>query len=67
MAEPLNLSFQIAGLQTVGADLPVDEAAPSLDDVRKAVARLRCGKALGFCNISVELLKGGGESKTCSM
>lgn len=30
------------GLQAVDVDLPIDEAPPFLDEVRQAVARLRC-------------------------
>ena len=43
-------------------DPPINEAAPSIDEVKEAVARLRGGKAAGICNINVELLKAGGEA-----
>ena len=39
------------------ADPPTDETAPSIYHVKEAVAKLRCGKAAGVCNISAELLK----------
>ncbi|KAG0720330.1 putative uncharacterized transposon-derived protein F52C9.6 [Chionoecetes opilio] len=48
-------------LQAVDADPPIDETAPSLDEVREAVAKLKGGKAAGVCNISAELLKAGGK------
>lgn len=64
MTESPTGQFQIAGFQTLGAGPPTDEAALSLDEVRKALARLRGGKALGVCNISVELLLRGGEDMT---
>ncbi len=53
--------LRAAGLPTIGADLPIDEATPSLDEVRRAVAELRGRKAPGGCGISVELLKAGGK------
>ena len=46
--------LQTAGLQTLDADPPIDETAPSIE----AVAKLRGGKAAGICNISAELLRG---------
>ena len=46
----------------VDADPTINKAAPSLDEVKEAVARLRGGKAAGICNISAKLLKGGGEA-----
>ena len=49
-------------LQTLDADPPIDETAPSIDDVKEAVAKLRGGKAAGICNISAELLKAGSEA-----
>ncbi len=57
MADPPTGQFQAAGLLTLDADPPIDEATPSLDEVRKAVADLRGEKAPGGCNISVELLR----------
>ncbi|KAG0722447.1 hypothetical protein GWK47_005983 [Chionoecetes opilio] len=50
------------GLRAVDVDPPIDETAPSLDEVREAVAKLRGGKAAGVCNISAELLKARGEA-----
>lgn len=64
MADPPNGQLPVAGLQMAEADPPIDEAPPSLDEVREAVARLRGGKAPGVCNISAELLKAGGEAMT---
>ena len=49
-------------MQTPGADPPIDETAPSIGDVKEAVAKLRGGKAAGICNISAELRKAGGEA-----
>ena len=39
------------------ADPPINEAAPSIDEVKEAVAKLRGGKAGGICKIRAELLK----------
>lgn len=61
MVDPPTGQLQTAGLQTLDADPPINEDAPSLAEVREAIAKLRGGKAPGVCNISVELLKGGGE------
>ena len=52
-----------AGLQKLDADPPIDETAPSIGDVKEAVAKLMGGKAAGICNISAELLKVVGEAK----
>ena len=43
-------------------DPPITEAAPSIDEVKEAVAKLRGRKAAGICNISAELLKARGEA-----
>ncbi|KAG0723026.1 LINE-1 retrotransposable element ORF2 protein [Chionoecetes opilio] len=60
--DPPTEQLHTTGLQSVDADPPIDETAPSLDEVREAVAKLRGGKAAGVCNISAELLKAGGEA-----
>ncbi|KAG0712996.1 TBC1 domain family member 16 [Chionoecetes opilio] len=57
--DPPTEQLHTTGLQAVDADPPIDETAPSLDEVREAVAKLRGGKAAGVCNISAELLKAG--------
>ena len=62
MADPPIEQLRTDGLRVVDADPPINETAPSLDEVREAVARLRGGKAPGVCNISAELLKSGGEA-----
>ena len=51
-------------MQTLDADPPIDETAPSICDIKEAVANLRGGKAAGICNIRAELLKAGGEAMT---
>ena len=56
-ADPPSGQHEIAGLQTLDVDPPIDETAPSLDDVKEFVAKLRSGKVAGICNISAELLK----------
>ena len=43
--------LRTAGLQTLDADPPIDETAPSIGDVKETVANLRDGKAAGICNI----------------
>ncbi|KAG0728585.1 hypothetical protein GWK47_032183 [Chionoecetes opilio] len=55
------------GLREVDADPPIDETAPSLDEVRKAVAKLRGRKAAGVCYISAKLLKAGDEAMICGL
>ena len=49
-------------LQVVDADQPINKAAPSIDEVKEVVGKLRGGKAAGLCNFSAELLKAGGEA-----
>ena len=58
--DPPSRQLQTAGLQTLDADPPIDETAPSIGDVKEAVAKFIGGKAAGICNISAELLKAGG-------
>ena len=58
--DPLRGQLQTGGLQMLGADTSIKETALSIDDVKKDVAKLK--KAAGFYNISVELLKAGGEA-----
>ena len=53
--EPPSGQLRTAGLQTLDADPPIDETAPSIGDVKEQLAA-------GVCNISVELLKAGGEA-----
>ncbi|KAG0717242.1 Retrovirus-related Pol polyprotein from type-1 retrotransposable element R2 [Chionoecetes opilio] len=60
--DPPTEQLHTTGLQAVDADPPIDETAPSLDEVREAVAKLKGGKAAGVCNSSAELLKAGGEA-----
>ena len=48
-------------IQVMDAGPPINEAALSIDEVKEAVTKLRCGKAAGICNISAELLKAGSE------
>ncbi|KAG0720560.1 Nucleotide exchange factor SIL1 [Chionoecetes opilio] len=60
--DPPTEQLHTTGLQAVDADPPIDETAPSLDEVREAVAKLKGGKAAGVCNISAELLKAGSEA-----
>ena len=47
---------------TQDTDPPIDETAPSIYDVKEAVAKLREGNAACVCNISAELLKAGDEA-----
>ena len=60
--DPPRRQLQTAGLQTLDADPPIGETAPSIGDVKQAVAKLSGEKAAGICNISAELLKAGGEA-----
>ena len=46
---PPSGQLQTAGLYTLDADAPINETAPSNDDVKDAVAKLRGGKAAGIC------------------
>ena len=62
MVDPPSRQPRTAGLQMLEADPPINETAPSIDDVKEPVAKLRGGKAAGICNISAELLKAGGEA-----
>ena len=49
------------------ADPLIDKTAPSIDDVKEAVGKLRGGKAAGICKIRGELLKAGGEAMICGL
>ena len=62
VAQPPTYQLQLAELHTLVADPPINVSAPSLAEVREAVARLKSGKAPGVCGISAELLKGGGDA-----
>ena len=62
MVDPPSGQLQTGGLQTLDADPPIDETAPSIVDVKEAVAKLTGGKAAGICNISAEVLKAGCEA-----
>ena len=59
---PSTGQLQATGLQVMDADPPFNEAAPSIDKVIEAVAKLRDEKIADICNISAELLKAGGEA-----
>ncbi|MFV0264558.1 MAG: hypothetical protein ACK5JN_19375 [Kluyvera sp.] len=61
-ADPPSRQLPTAGLQMVDADPPIDEAAPSFDEGREAVARLKGGKGSGVCYMNAELLKAAGEA-----
>ena len=60
--DPTSGQLRTAGMQTLAADSPIDETAPSIEAVKEAVAKLKGGKAAGICNISAELFKAGGEA-----
>ena len=55
--DPPSGQLQTAGFQMLDADPSIDESAPSIGNVKEAVAKLRGGKAAGACNIRAELLK----------
>ena len=59
MVDSPNGQLQIAGLQTLNADPPIEETVPSNNDVKEVVGKIRDVKAAGISNISAELLKGG--------
>ena len=50
--DPLSGKLQTAGLQILDAHQPINKTAPSIDDVKEAVAKLRSEKVAGICNIS---------------
>ncbi|KAG0730078.1 Cysteine protease ATG4D [Chionoecetes opilio] len=53
--DPPTGQLHTTGLQAVDADPPIDETAPSLDEVREAVAKLSGGKAAGVCKIVISV------------
>ena len=59
---PSSRRLQTTGIQVMVADSLINEAAPSIDEVKEAVTQLTGGKAAGICIISAELLKAGGEA-----
>ena len=63
MADPPSGQLQTTGLQMLDADLPTDKTATCIDDVIKAMAKLRGGNAAGICSIKVELLQAWVEAK----
>ena len=58
---PPSEQLQTTGLHVMDADPPINEAAPSIDEVKEAEAKLMGGKAAGICNISAELFKARGK------
>ena len=54
-------------MQALDADPPIDDTAPSIDDVKETVPNLRGEKAAGICNISAELLNARGEAMICGL
>ena len=62
VADPPVRRLPLADVQPVVANPPIDEATPSIAEVRMAVAKLKLGKAAGVCGIAGELLKAGGEA-----
>ena len=65
--DPPSKQLQTAGLQMLDADLSIDETAPSIGNVKEAVAKLKGGKPTDICNISAELLKAGVEAMICGL
>jgi len=65
--DPPTSQLPLAGTQPLVADPPISEAPPSTEEVRRAVSRLKSGKAAGVCGIAVELLKVGGEAMICGL
>lgn len=55
--DPLSGQLWTGDLWAVDADPPIAETQSSLDKVRQAVVRLNDGMAVGFCNLSVKLLR----------
>ena len=49
--DPPSGQLQTAGLHTLDADPPTNETAPSIGDVKEAVAKLRGGKAAGITSV----------------
>ena len=60
-ADPPTRQLPTDDVQIAVPDPPIDEAPPSLAEVRMAVAKLKGGRAAGVCGIAGELLKAGGE------
>ena len=60
------LTLQADGFKPLGyrlhAEMSINKAAPSIDEVKEAVAKLRDGQATGICNIDAQLLIAGGEA-----
>lgn len=60
MVDPPGEQLPITGLQIMGADIPIDETPPSVDEIREAVVRLMGGKVPGVCSINAKLLQTRG-------
>ena len=62
MANPPDRELPVGGATPLDADHPIDCDPPSLEEIRKAIDRLKNGKAPGVCGIHPEMLKAGGEA-----
>ncbi|XP_076054469.1 uncharacterized protein LOC143033154 [Oratosquilla oratoria] len=63
MGDPPSGQLPLDGVQVAVLDPPIDESSPSLTEVKKAVSKMKVGKAAGLCNISAEFLKVGGSGR----
>ncbi|XP_069979370.1 uncharacterized protein [Penaeus vannamei] len=63
LAEEVEGHFLVNDLRPL-PDLPVSEDPPSLTEVRRAISKLKSGKAAGICGIPADPLKAGGEPMT---
>ena len=60
VAAPPATWMNTCGVVIPAADPPISIAPPSLEETRRAVDRLKGGKAVGVCGIAGEMLKAGG-------
>ena len=61
-ADPPDRELATEGVAVLGAEPPINCDPPTIEETRKAVGRLKDGKAPGVCGIHAELLKAGGEA-----
>ncbi|XP_069975905.1 uncharacterized protein [Penaeus vannamei] len=57
-------NLEAVSVETQLPDPPISEDPPSLTEIRRAISKLKTGKAAGICGIPAEMLKAGGEPMT---
>ncbi|XP_070000240.1 uncharacterized protein [Penaeus vannamei] len=59
--DPPTVILDVGSAEIPLPDPPISKDSPSLTEVKRAISKLRSGKAAGICGIKAELLMAGGE------